>query len=164
MLQDVRTRILVAIQAHKTAGVIDGYLNKLGYPSSSAKSVEDALKQFQFGNFQVVISDCPDQSHAANRLITKLKQIAPKTVILGYTTAPSSRTLLPNNQNPFIFEYISAPVSFDQLKSKLQRAVDKHGNLKHAAVRRGLSYAVVFSSLIWLSIATLFVLGYFLFF
>lgn len=151
-------RVLVAVGDSQKARTIAAQLDQLNIVSETAVSKAAAIQKFDQGDFQVVITDAIHADARSGNLVERLGQIAPGTLFLDYTAAAAGRSNLKGQPAGAIFGRLfesDAPTRFAQI---VKSAADKSADLKHAAVRRGFSYAIFFSTLFWVILGVIYLL------
>jgi DNA-binding NtrC family response regulator len=148
-------RILVVDDEESVRDVLYQGLTKFGYQVALAKSGEEALRLFEPGRFDIVITDHKMPQIDGLDLIRIARDKDPKTaffVITGYPTVQSAAETLYQG----VYDYIIKPLHLGDLRLRISRVREKKQLEKSIRHMRKIIWALVISIPIWITLG-----GYF---
>lgn len=142
-------RMLVVDDEKSVRDLLAEYLNEYGYEVTCAANGQDALKIYQQGHFDIILSDLNMAPMDGLELLNKVKEInsgAIFIIITGYPSITSSIEAIKKGAR----DYITKPFNIDEIRTKVERALlekSLQGRLKNA---QGIVWALIISIPVWL--------------
>jgi DNA-binding NtrC family response regulator len=142
-------RMLVVDDEKSVRDLLAEYLNEYGYEVTCAANGQDALKIYQQGHFDIILSDLNMAPIDGLELLNKVKEINSDAIfimITGYPSITSSIEAIKKGAR----DYITKPFNIDEIRAKVERALlekSLQGRLKNA---QGIVWALIISIPVWL--------------
>lgn len=141
--------ILVVDDQPEVADTVVEIMTRAGYSAAAAYSGMEAVRRFQEGIFQLVITDLKMPEINGMDLLMTVKEIdgrIPVIVVTGYGTIQKAVEAIKNGA----YDFIEKPVDRDKLILIVERALERHSLFKQLGVFRGLTLALTISIPFWL--------------
>lgn len=142
-------RILVVDDDEKLARMLADYLNTLGYHTALAFDGMEAVECFSAGSFQIVVTDMLMPKMDGLELINQIKTLDPQALVVVMTGQASIENAV-NAMKNGAYDYFCKPFKLDELRSVVERAIERQTLLARLGVFRGLTLALIVSVPIWL--------------
>jgi len=142
-------RILVVDDQQNVADTVVEIMTRSGYTATAIYGGMEAVKRFQEGDFQLVITDLKMPEVDGMDLLKTVKGIddrVPVIVITGYGTVKKAVEAIKIGA----YDFIEKPVDRDKLLLIVERALERHSLFKQLGVFRGLTLALTISIPFWL--------------
>lgn len=105
--------------------IIGEYLSAVGMVSHSASSIEQTMNILKNNNdFNVVIMDCPADTHCGFEIMEELKTNSPKIKVLLLVTPEKSKEVLEAAEKIGVKDFITKPLSVNSLYEKILAIVE----------------------------------------
>jgi len=144
-------RILVVDDEENIRRVFQDYFTMLGYQVATAESGRDALGKFVPGQFDSVLCDLVMPEMDGMEFLRELRALDEKVTFLMMTGHPSVETAL-DAMKAGAYDYITKPVSLEDVRFKIERAMRMRGVEKSLKTVSGLLWAVIISIPVWLAL------------
>lgn len=144
-----RGRLLIVDDEESIRSVLKDFFKKLGYEVVTAESGEDALDKFIPGRFDSVISDLFMPNIDGLELLKMIRQKDPHVIFLMITGYPSIDSAV-EAMKEGAYDYVTKPFQFDDIKIKLERALQARRLEKSYRKVNGVMWALLISIPIWL--------------
>ena len=142
-------KILVVDDDKMLADNLVEYLIQLDYHAEAAYGGREALKQFEQGDFQLVITDLKMPEMDGIELMEAVKALDSRAmvmVITGYGTIESAVEAMKGGA----YDFIPKPFRMEELEVIVKRALEHHILFRQLGVFRGLTLALLISIPVWL--------------
>ena len=142
-------RILVVDDQQNVADTVVEIMTRSGYTATAAYGGMEAVKRFQEGDFQLVITDLKMPEVDGMDLLKTVKGVddrVPVIVITGYGTVKKAVEAIKCGA----YDFIEKPVDRDKLLLIVERALERHSLFKQLGIFRGLTLALTISIPFWL--------------
>jgi len=142
-------KILVVDDQQNVADTVVEIMTRSGYTATAIYGGMEAVKRFQEGDFQLVITDLKMPEVDGMDLLKTVKGIddrVPVIVITGYGTVKKAVEAIKIGA----YDFIEKPVDRDKLLLIVERALERHSLFKQLGVFRGLTLALTISIPFWL--------------
>ena len=142
-------KILVVDDQQQVADTVVEIMSRAGYSATAAYGGMEAVKRFQEGDYQLVITDLKMPEVNGMDLLKTVKGIDPKIpviVITGYGTVKKAVEAIKIGA----YDFIEKPVDRDKLELIVERALERHSLFRQLGVFRGLTLALTISIPFWL--------------
>jgi DNA-binding NtrC family response regulator len=149
-------RILVVDDEANVRDVLYQGLTKFGYKVALANSGEEALRIFEPGFFDIVITDLKMPKMDGLDLIRIARKKDPGVaffVITGYPTLQSAAETLYQG----VHDYIIKPLNFGDIRLRISRVMDKKQLQRSVRLVRKIIWGLVISIPFWIAIGGYFV-------
>ena len=147
--------ILVVDDEEDIRRVFQDYFTALGYRVVTAESGRDALQKFVPGGFDCVLCDLVMPEMDGMDFLKRLRSLDQKAAFLMMTGHPTIETAL-DAIKAGAFDYITKPVSLEDVRYKIERAMRMRGVEKSLKTVSGLLWAVIISIPVWLALGIIF--------
>lgn len=149
------TRILVVDDDEYIRHVLKEFFESLGYEVLTAEGGKDALRKFEPGRFDIVISDLAMPDIDGLELLREIKIRDEKVLffmITGYPTLESAVEAMKQGA----YDYITKPFNMEDMRIKVERAL--HVNQLERSLKKasGVTWALIISVPIWLILGVIF--------
>ena len=144
-------RILVVDDEEDIRRVFQDYFTMLGYQVVTAESGRDALRKFVPGEFDCVLCDLVMPEMNGMEFLRELRALDEKAAFFMMTGHPSVETAL-DAVKAGAYDYITKPVSLEDVRFKIERAMRMRGVEKSLKTVNGLLWAVIISIPVWLAL------------
>jgi len=124
-------------------------MHRAGYSATAVYSGMEAVKRFQEGDYQLVITDLKMPEVDGMDLLKTVKGIdakVPVIVVTGYGTVKKAVEAIKIGA----YDFIEKPVEREKLELIVERALERHTLFKQLGVFRGLTLALTISIPFWL--------------
>ena len=142
-------KILVVDDQQRVADTVVEIMSRAGYSATAAYGGMAAVKRFQEGNYQLVITDLKMPEVNGMDLLKTIKGIdakVPVIVVTGYGTIKKAVEAIKIGA----YDFIEKPVERKNLELIVERALERHNLFKQLGVFRGLTLALTISIPFWL--------------
>ncbi len=144
-------RILVVDDEEDIRKVFQEYFTTLGHRVVTAESGRDALAKFVPGRFDCVLCDLVMPEMNGMDFLRELRSLDGKVAFFMMTGHPSIETAL-DAIKAGAYDYITKPVSLEDVRFKIERAMRMRGVEKSLRTVNGLLWAVIISIPVWLAL------------
>ncbi len=144
-------RILVVDVEEDIRRVFQDFFTMLGYQVVTAESGSDALKKFVPGEFDCVLCDLVMPEMNGMEFLRELRGLDERVAFFMMTGHPSVETAL-DAIKAGAYDYITKPVSLEDVRFKIERAMRMRGVEKSLKTASGLLWAVIISIPVWLAL------------
>ena len=144
-------RILVVDDEEDIRRVFQDFFTMLGYQVVTAESGRDALGKFVPGEFDCVLCDLVMPEMNGMEFLRELRARDERVAFLMITGHPSVETAL-DAIKAGAYDYITKPVSLEDVRFKIERAMRLRGVEKSLKTVNGLLWAVIISIPVWLAL------------
>jgi len=144
-------RILVVDDEENIRRVFQDYFTMLGYRVATAESGRDALGKFVPDQFDSVLCDLVMPEMDGMEFLRELRALDGKVTFFMMTGHPSVETAL-DAMKAGAYDYITKPVSLEDVRFKIERAMRMRGVEKSLKTVSGLLWAVIISIPVWLAL------------
>lgn len=146
--------ILVVDDEEDIVQLMSETLDLWGHQTITAMDGEQALEKFQEAPVDLVISDLRLPKMNGVRLLEKLKDIDHDVEVILFTGFPEVTTAIEAMKNG-AYDYLIKPVDLNELRLKIDRALEKKDIGKSLTTLRGVNWAMIISIPIWLALGIL---------
>ena len=150
-------KILVVDDQHHVADTVVEIMSRAGYSATAAYGGMEAVKRFQEGDYQLVITDLKMPEVNGMDLLKTIKGIdakVPVIVVTGYGTVKKAVEAIKIGA----YDFIEKPVDRDKLELIVKRALERYDLSKQLRVFKGLTLALFISIPFWLILGVVLVL------
>ncbi len=144
-----QARILVVDDDKQLADNLVEYMSKLGYQASPAYGGREALRRFEKGDFQLVITDLKMPEMDGMELLDAVSRLDSRVIVMvitGYGTIESAVAALKKGA----YDYVPKPFQMEELEIIVKRALERHTLFRQLGIFRGLTLALIISIPFWL--------------
>ena len=148
-LKKIPKRILVVDDEQSMRDLLAEYLNEYGYEVTCAVNGQEALRIYEQGHFDIILSDLYMEPMNGLELLNKIKEIKPDAIFIMITGHPTIKTSIEVIKKGAT-DYITKPFNIDEIKVKIERALlekNLQGRLKNS---QGIVLALIISIPVWL--------------
>ena len=146
--------ILVVDDEEDIVQLMSETLNVWGHQALTAMDGEEAIDKFQENPVDLVISDLKLPKMNGVRLLEKLKDLDKDVEVILFTGYPEVNTAIEAMKNG-AYDYLVKPVDLNELRLKIERALEKKDIGKSITTLRGVNWAMIISIPIWLALGIL---------
>ena len=146
--------VLVVDDEADIVSLMSETLELWGYHPITAQDGEEAFEKFQQHAVDLVITDLKLPKMNGVQLLDKLKTVEDSTEVIMFTGYPEVNSAIDAMKNG-AFDYLVKPVDLEELKLKVERALEKKQMGKSITTLRGLNWAMIISIPLWLSLGIL---------
>ena len=150
-------KILVVDDQQQVADAVVEIMSRAGYSATAAYGGMEAVKRFQEGDYQLVITDLKMPEVNGMDLLKTIKGIdakVPVIVVTGYGTVKKAVEAIKIGA----YDFIEKPVDRDKLELIVKRALERYDLSKQLRVFKGLTLALFISIPFWLILGIVLVL------
>jgi len=150
-------KILVVDDQQQVADTVVEIMSRAGYSATAAYGGMEAVKRFQEGDYQLVITDLKMPEVNGMDLLKTIKGIdakVPVIVVTGYGTVKKAVEAIKIGA----YDFIEKPVDRDKLELIVERALERYDLSKQLSVFKGLTLALLISIPFWLILGIVLVL------
>ena len=150
-------KILVVDDQQQVANTVVEIMSRAGYSATAAYGGMEAVKRFQEGDYQLVITDLKMPEVNGMDLLKTIKGIdakVPVIVVTGYGTVKKAVEAIKIGA----YDFIEKPVDRDKLELIVERALERYDLSKQLSVFKGLTLALLISIPFWLILGIVLVL------
>ncbi|MBN2687570.1 MAG: sigma-54-dependent Fis family transcriptional regulator [Deltaproteobacteria bacterium] len=144
-----RGKVMVVDDEATIREVLSSYLEKMNYSVETAEDGEDALKKFRKGDFDLIISDLSMPKIDGLELLKRIRVIDKDVIFLMITGYPSIETAVDAIKKG-AYDYLTKPFHMEDIKLRIERALEKRLLKERLKTVQGLAWALVFSIPLWL--------------
>lgn len=142
-------QILVVDDDKELADNLVEYLSGLSYSATAAYGGRDALRRFEQGDFQLVITDLKMPEVDGMKLLEEVKALDSRAIVMvitGYGTIESGVKAIRSGA----YDFIPKPFKMEELEVIVSRALERHTLLRRLGFFRRLIFALLISIPVWL--------------
>jgi len=150
-------KILVVDDQEQVADTVVEIMSRAGYSATAAYGGMEAVKRFQEGDYQLVITDLKMPEVDGMDLLKTVKGIdekVPVIVVTGYGTVKKAVEAIKIGA----YDFIEKPVDRDKLELIVKRALERYDLSKQLSFFKGLTLALLISIPFWLILGVVLVL------
>jgi DNA-binding NtrC family response regulator len=151
----VAKRLLVVDDEREIRQVFEDYFSALGYRVVTAENGKDALEKFVAGSFDCVLCDLMMPVMNGMEFLRALREKDGETAFFLMTGYPSVKSTI-DAIRLGAYDYITKPVSLEDVKTKVERAVHARSAEKSLEKVQGLLWSVLISVPLWLILGVMF--------
>lgn len=151
-------RILVVDDDTGVRESLSEFLLSLGYVVVAVENGEDALAEYEKGDFDVVMADLIMPNMDGMELLRRIREIKNNEVIFLMITGHPSISTAVEAINRGADDYITKPFHLEDVKLRISKALEKQtlkGRLKTA---QGLAWGLMLSIPLWLLLGIILVI------
>ncbi len=115
---------------------------------------EEALDKFQEATIDLVLTDLRLPKIDGVALLDKMKKLDSSVEVILFTGYPEVTSAIDAMKNG-AYDYLVKPVDLNELKLKIERALEKKNTGKSLKTLKGLNWAIIISIPIWLMLGIL---------
>jgi DNA-binding NtrC family response regulator len=141
--------LLIVDDEENVRHVLKDFFEKLDYAVVTADSGEDALNKFIPGRFDSIISDLFMPNIDGMGLLKRVRQQDTRVKFLMITGYPSIDGAV-EAMKEGAYDYVTKPFKFDDIKIKLERALQTQRLEKAFKKVNGMMWALIISIPLWL--------------
>lgn len=142
-------RILIVDDDASIRSTLSEYFESFGHNVVTAVDGEDALKKFAPGKFDCVISDLMMPKMDGLELLKLIKMQDCHSFFLMITGYPNIDNAV-NAIKAGAYDYITKPFNMEDIRVKVERALDARKTEKSLKTATGLLWGVILSIPVWL--------------
>jgi DNA-binding NtrC family response regulator len=146
--------ILVVDDEEDIVQLMSETLTLWGHQAITAVDGEQAIDRFQETPVDLVISDLRLPKMNGVRLLEKLKNMDKDIEVILFTGFPEVNTAI-EAMKIGAYDYLVKPVDLNELRLKIDRALEKKDIGKSITTLRGVNWAMIISIPIWLALGIL---------
>jgi two-component system, NtrC family, nitrogen regulation response regulator NtrX len=148
-------RLLVVDDEEAIERVLEDYFGSLGYEVVTARSGREALEQFHPGEFDCVLCDLIMPEMNGMDFLREVRTLDDKSVFFMMTGHPSMDSAIDAIKRG-ADDYILKPLSLEDVRLKIERAVHVKDMEKSLKKANGLLWALIISIPMWLILGIMF--------
>ncbi len=143
--------ILVVDDEEDIVQLMSETLSLWGHQAVTAKDGEEAMAKFQETPVDLVISDIRLPKLNGVRLLEQLREVDKNIEVILVTGFPEVSSAIDAMKNG-AYDYLIKPVDLNELRLKIERALEKKEIGKSITTLRGVNWAMIISIPIWLAL------------
>ena len=144
-----KKKILVVDDEQDVRETLESVLAKLEYDPIVAASGKEALEIIQTNNIDIILSDLYMPEMDGIELLKRVKTENRNIVFLMITAHPTIETAVDAIKKG-AYDYLTKPFHIDEVKMKLNRALEKSGLTHSLTWANGMIWALIISIPVWL--------------
>jgi len=144
-----KKRILVVDDEKDVRETLESVLAKLDYDPVVASGGKEALEMIKQNKVDVVLSDLYMPEMDGIELLKRVKTENSNIVFLMITAHPTIETAVDAIKKG-AYDYLTKPFHIDEVKMKLNRALEKSGLTSSLTWANGMIWALIISIPVWL--------------
>ena len=144
-----KKKILVVDDEQDVRETLESVLAKLDYDPIVAASGKEALEIIQTNNIDIILSDLYMPEMDGIELLKRVKTENRNIVFLMITAHPTIETAVDAIKKG-AYDYLTKPFHIDEVKMKLNRALEKSGLTHSLTWANGMIWALIISIPVWL--------------
>ncbi len=142
-------RVMVVDDEENIREVLSNYLDSLGYEVVTASDGEDALRKFEIGGYDLIISDLLMPTIDGLELLKAVREKDRDVIFLMITGYPSIETAVDAIKQG-AYDYITKPFHMEDVKIRIERSFEKKNLRDRLSTIQGFVWALLFSIPVWL--------------
>lgn len=150
-------RVLVVDDDEGIRDALEEYLGTLGYTVDTAVDGEDALKKFTKGGHDMILADLMMPNIDGMELLNRVRKVDEDVIFLMITGHPSIGTAV-ESINRGADDYITKPFHLDDVKIRLNKALEKRSLKGRLKTAQGLAWGLMLSIPLWLLLGIILVI------
>ena len=144
-----KKKILVVDDEQDVRETLESVLSKLDYDPIVAPGGKEALEMIRQNKVDVVLSDLYMPEMGGIELLKRVKTENRNIVFLMITAHPTIETAVDAIKKG-AYDYLTKPFHIDEVKMKLNRALEKSGLTHSLTWANGMIWALIISIPVWL--------------
>ena len=144
-----KKKILVVDDEQDVRETLESVLSKLDYDPIVAPGGKEALELIKKNNVDIVLSDLYMPEMDGIELLKRVKTENRNIVFLMITAHPTIETAVDAIKKG-AYDYLTKPFHIDEVKMKLNRALEKSGLTHSLTWANGMIWALIISIPVWL--------------
>ena len=144
-----KKKILVVDDEQDVRETLESVLSKLDYDPIVASGGKEALEMIRQNKVDVVLSDLYMPEMGGIELLKRVKTENRNIVFLMITAHPTIETAVDAIKKG-AYDYLTKPFHIDEVKMKLNRALEKSGLTHSLTWANGMIWALIISIPVWL--------------
>jgi len=144
-----KKKILVVDDEQDVRETLESVLSKLDYDPIVASGGKEALEMIRQNKVDVVLSDLYMPEMDGIELLKRVKTENRNIVFLMITAHPTIETAVDAIKKG-AYDYLTKPFHIDEVKMKLNRALEKSGLTHSLTWANGMIWALIISIPVWL--------------
>ncbi|MCG8605832.1 response regulator [bacterium] len=141
---------MIVDDEEEIAQLMSETLELWGYNAITAQDGEEALVKFNETPIDIVITDLKLPKINGVSLVEKVKSLKDDTEVIMFTGYPEVSTAV-NAMKNGASDYLVKPIDLDDLRVKIERAVDRKIIGHSGGVFHGINWAMIISVPAWLA-------------
>ena len=141
--------ILIVEDEEDILSVFSDQLTLWGYNPIIAHNGEEGIEKFKEQPIDLVITDIKMPKMDGIFFLHKIKEIDEKAMVIMVTGYPSINSAIVSIKEG-AFDYLVKPINVDELKIKIERALERKKLLRATSILKGVNWSMVVSIPIWL--------------
>lgn len=146
--------VMVVDDEEDIVNLMSETLELWGYHPITAMDGDEALEKFHKNSVDLVITDLKLPRMNGVKLLDEIKTVDDTTEVIVFTGYPEVNSAIDAMKNG-AFDYLIKPVDLDELKLKVDRAIEKKNMGKSISTLKGLNWAMIISIPLWLTLGIL---------
>lgn len=142
-------RVMVVDDEENIREVLSNYLQSMNYEVEAAEDGQEALSKYKKGNFDLIISDLLMPNIDGLELLKRIREVDNEVIFLMITGYPSIETAVEAIKKG-AYDYITKPFHMEDVKLRIERALEKRSLKERLKTVQGLVWALLFSIPLWL--------------
>lgn len=151
-------RILVVDDDKGVREALSEFLISLGYTVVMAENGEEALKQYQKGEFDVIMADLIMPNMDGMELLRRIRDTKNDEVIFLMITGHPSIGTAVEAINRGADDYITKPFHLEDVKLRVSKALEKQTLKSRLKTAQGLAWGLMLSIPLWLLLGIILVI------
>jgi len=144
-----KKKILVVDDEQDVRETLESVLSKLDYDPIVAPGGKEALELIKKNNVDIILSDLYMPEMDGIELLKRVKTENRNIVFLMITAHPTIETAVDAIKKG-AYDYLTKPFHIDEVKMKLNRALEKSGLTHSLTWANGMIWALIISIPVWL--------------
>ncbi len=151
-------RILVVDDDNGVREALSEFLLSLGYAVVAVENGEEALTEYEKGDFDVVMADLIMPNMDGMELLRRIREIKNYEVIFLMMTGHPSISTAVEAINRGADDYITKPFHLDDVKLRISKALEKQALKGRLKTAQGLAWGLMLSIPLWLLLGIILVI------
>ena len=123
-MQRLMARILIVDDEESMLEVLEIMLKREGYDVTCKRNPEEAIKEFQAGDFDVVVTDLKMEPATGLDVLREVKKADPESIVIMMTAHGSIENAV-EAMKEGAFEYVTKPFKMEELRILISRGLEQ---------------------------------------